>query len=137
MYPGWKICLLYLWTFTGHIVMELCFLWNQKLCRQSYAKWLSRNYEINIYWCNIISYLLFVLFLRLLFKILSDEVIQSNKTKIIIFCKKEETDMVNGSKVLKMLLEKELYVFGNKIFHHNYTIIIMHNMYCVLGTHCC
>lgn len=48
---------------------------------------------------------------RLLYRILTDVTIQSNKSKIMIVCNKQDKLMAKGSEVIKTLLEKELYVF--------------------------
>lgn len=55
-------------------------------------------------------------FFRLLYRILTDATIQSNKSKIVILCNKQDKMMAKGSEVIKTLLEKELYVFNTVIF---------------------
>jgi len=45
---------------------------------------------------------------ELLYRILIDTTIQSNKSKIIILCNKQDKLMAKGSEVIKTLLEKEL-----------------------------
>ncbi|KAL5242312.1 hypothetical protein ACI65C_009722 [Semiaphis heraclei] len=44
----------------------------------------------------------------LLYRILTDVTIQTNKTKIIILCNKQDKVLAKGSEVIKTLLEKEL-----------------------------
>jgi signal recognition particle receptor subunit beta len=56
------------------------------------------------------NYLIFIHF-RLLYRILTDVTLQSNKSKIIVLCNKQDKLMAKGSEVIKTLLEKELYVF--------------------------
>lgn len=63
--------------------------------------------EFHLYLRN---YLIFIHF-RLLYRILTDITLQSNKSKIIILCNKQDKLMAKGSEVIKTLLEKELYVF--------------------------
>lgn len=45
---------------------------------------------------------------ELLYRILTDVTIQTNKTKIIILCNKQDKVLAKGSEVIKTLLEKEL-----------------------------
>ncbi|KAF0773679.1 signal recognition particle receptor subunit beta [Aphis craccivora] len=45
---------------------------------------------------------------ELLYRILTDATIQSNKSKIVILCNKQDKVMAKGSEVIKTLLEKEL-----------------------------
>lgn len=111
-YQDTKECLQNIGTFTRQVVKVLCLLLIQKLCRLIYAMWPSKNYLRCTYWRNIIwSYLLYALFYRFLYRILTDATIQSNKSKIIILCNKQDKLMAKGSGVIKALLEKELYVF--------------------------